>query len=202
MPDPRLPENGTVINRPGAGSAFYRIYLLYPKGKYQFTQSRFPRTAPPPNPAPARTNQNKPNAVYKNDTANNTATAPTNRFDTIKLARPQIDNLPELTPGQKIDLKKVNRKQIEPDRFLPSKHVFAHRDGYAFIDIPKDWDLSQVEIRFFAENGEPLFDLKNPEIRTFRVDKTNFYRAGWQEFEIWLKGKLVEKNKFYLPLEF
>ncbi len=190
MPDPRLPENGTVINRSGAGSAYYRIYLLYPKGKYFFTRSKLPQTPPPTTPSSTSVTSQKP-------------VPPIDKVpDTVSLVRPQIGAIPNLTPGQKIDLKKVDRKPADPDRVLPSKHVFAHRDGYAFIEIPNEWDLSQVEIRFFAENGQPLFDLKSPSIRTFRVDKTNFYRAGWQVFEIWLKGKLVEKNKFYLPLEF
>lgn len=190
IPDPRLPVNGTVINRPGAGTMYYRIYLLYPKGKYQFSSSRLPALPPPtPNPSP-KPNSNKPNPISDNIP------------DTVSRIRPLIGELPDLVPGQKIDLKKVSRKKSEPDRVLPSKHVYAHRDGYAFIEIPAEWDLTQIEIRFFSENGQPLFDLKSPAIRTFRVDKSNFYRAGWQEFEIWLKGKLMERNRFYLPLEF
>lgn len=207
MPDPRLPENGTVITRPGADTMFYRIYLLYPKGRYLFSPSKLPQPEPPaPKPSPKPTPVRPPvPPVTKSDSTKNrsvpVAVLPV-RSDTVSLVKPQIDAVPDLTPGQKFEVKKVHPKTQEPDRFIPSKHVFAHRDGYAFIELPNEWDLSQVEIRFFSENGQSLFDLKSPALRTFRVDKTNFYRAGWQEFEIWLKGKLVERNRFYLPLEF
>jgi len=63
-------------------------------------------------------------------------------------------------------------------------------------------NLANTQIRFFTEEGHALFELINPAIRAFRIDKSNFYRAGWYRFEIWQKGKLIESNLFYLPLEF
>ena len=85
---------------------------------------------------------------------------------------------------------------------MPSLTVFTHRDGYVFIQLPVTVNLTNTQIRFFTEEGQALFELTNPALRSFRIDKSNFYRAGWYRFEIWQKGKMTESNRFFLPLEF
>jgi hypothetical protein len=40
VPDPHIPENGFVDNKPGSSKMFYRIFILFPNSKYIFTKSR------------------------------------------------------------------------------------------------------------------------------------------------------------------
>jgi len=47
-----------------------------------------------------------------------------------------------------------------------------------------------------------LFELKDIKQKNFKLDKTNFYHAGWFRFELYEDGKLLEKHKFYLEKDF
>ncbi len=122
--------------------------------------------------------------------------------DSVARISPKINSLPTLTPGKGIAIKKQIILPTEPKQFMPSLTVFTHRDGYVFIQLPVTVNLTNTQIRFFTEEGQALFELTNPALRSFRIDKSNFYRAGWYRFEIWQKGKMTESNRFFLPLEF
>jgi hypothetical protein len=60
----------------------------------------------------------------------------------------------------------------------------------------------KYDIKFFTANNDLLFELKDVKERNFKIDKTNFYRAGWYKFELYENGDLLEKNKFFIPKEF
>ena len=94
----------------------------------------------------------------------------------------------------------INNK-ARPDVFIPSIHVNTQKDGYVRINLPDDED-KKYSIKFFEEDGTFLFELKEIKERTFKIDKTNFYRSGWFRFELYEKNKLIEKHKFYLEKEF
>ena len=91
--------------------------------------------------------------------------------------------------------------KARPDVFIPSIHVNTQKDGYVRINLPDDED-KKYSIKFFEEDGTFLFELKEIKERTFKIDKTNFYRSGWFRFELYEKNKLIEKHKFYLEKEF
>ena len=44
--------------------------------------------------------------------------------------------------------------------------------------------------------------LKEVKEKEFKIDKANFYAAGWFKFELYEDGKLIEKNKFKIGSEF
>lgn len=215
MPDPTPPENGTIINRPGAGKLFYRLYLMYPKGKFVFSIVRSPIPVPPPslkpvelielpNKEPIASTVQKP-APYKPGSSAIGTVPPIEHLvkpDSVARTRPELSPLPKLTPGTGIEVKKETALPTEPDQYIPSLTVYTHRDGYVFIQLPPECNLSSTQIRFFNDNRQALFELTHPPLRSFRIDKTNFYRSGWYWFEIWQKGKMTEANRFYLPLEY
>lgn len=92
----------------------------------------------------------------------------------------------------------VNNK---PPAFVPSKYVYTYKDGYVRISLPEDADKT-YSIKFFDSEDKPLFELKNVKERSFRIDKSNFYKAGWYKFELYEGAELLEKHKFYLAKEF
>jgi len=93
----------------------------------------------------------------------------------------------------------INSKN-KPNVFTPSVHVYTYKDGYVRINLPDD--EKKYSIKFFEEDETFLFELKDIKERTFKIDKTNFYHAGWFRFELFEDGKLIEKHKFYLEKDF
>jgi hypothetical protein len=92
-----------------------------------------------------------------------------------------------------------NKPKIEG--WTPSKFVYTYNDGYIRISLPDDAE-KKYSIRFFTTDDKSLFELKDIKERNFKLDKTSFYRSGWFKFELYEDGKLIEKNKFFLPKEF
>ena len=109
-----------------------------------------------------------------------------------------IIKLPEL---DKAGVPIVNYKPVQ-DGYMPSLHVYTYRDGYVRISLPPDEKSKKYSIKFFEESGPLLFELKELKEKNFKIDKTNFYHAGWFRFELFEDGKLLEKNKFYLEKDF
>jgi hypothetical protein len=89
----------------------------------------------------------------------------------------------------------------KPNTFHASLHVYTYSDGYVRINLPDDED-KKYGIKFFEEDDSFLFELKDIKTRTFKIDKTNFYHAGWFKFELYENGKLIEKHKFFLEKDF
>ena len=85
--------------------------------------------------------------------------------------------------------------------FVPSFYVYTNKDGYVFINLP-DADRKKYHVKFFEENDNLLFEIKNIKEPALTLDKTNFIHAGWFKFELYNDEKLVEKNKFYLSKDF
>ena len=94
----------------------------------------------------------------------------------------------------------INNKN-NPEVFVSSLHVYTYKDEYVRISLPED-EKKKYAIKFFEDDGNFLFELKDTKERTFKIDKTNFYHAGWFKFELYEDGKLIEKHKFYLEKDF
>jgi hypothetical protein len=106
--------------------------------------------------------------------------------------------LTEINPG---NTPNVNNKP-HLDGFLPSLYVYTHRDGYVKVSLPGSEKPKKYSIKFFEEDDTFLFELKEVKEKSFKIDKANFYHAGWFRFELYEDGKLREKHKFYLEKDF
>ena len=104
-----------------------------------------------------------------------------------------IDSVAAPNPG--------NNKS-RPNAFTPSLYIYTHRDGYVRISLPDDEKPKKYVIKFFEEDQTFLFELKEIKEKDFKLDKTNFYHAGWFRFELYEDGQLIEKHKFYLEKDF
>ncbi|MEP6950919.1 MAG: hypothetical protein ABI863_16655 [Ginsengibacter sp.] len=105
--------------------------------------------------------------------------------------RPGIDTLktiPEVT-------------EIQPSVktwFVPSKRVYTGKDNNVIIALP-DAEKKKYSIKFFEEDGSPIFELKKITESWLTLDKVNFLHAGLFNFEIYSDGVLMEKHKVYIP---
>lgn len=89
-----------------------------------------------------------------------------------------------------------------PPGFIPSQYVYTHLDGYVNINLPDEEKPKKYSIKFFDEEGEFLFEIKEVKERNFKIDRTNFYHAGWFRFELYEDGNLLERHKFFLVKDF
>lgn len=87
---------------------------------------------------------------------------------------------------------------VPKEIYRPSIYVFTQKDGNVSIRLP-DADKSKYLIKFFEEDKQPLFELKDIKDPFLILDKVNFLHAGWFRFELYENGKLLEKNKFQIP---
>jgi hypothetical protein len=95
----------------------------------------------------------------------------------------------------------VKIQPVVPPSFVPSSYVYTNKEGYVYINLP-DASQKKYHIKFFEEDGTPLFELKNITDKGLTLDKANFFHGGWFNFELYNDEKLLEKHKFYLSKMF
>lgn len=117
-------------------------------------------------------------------------------------AKPLTIRIGDLQWGDSSAMPNPNYSKPTFNAFTPSLHVYTYRDGYVRINLPDDEKSKKYSIKFFEEDGSFLFELKEIKEKDFKIDKTNFYHAGWFRFELYENGKLLEKHKFYLEKDF
>lgn len=184
VPDPTAIENGYADMKAVNDHMFYRLYIQQDKGLYRFSKAKKPFRD-----TTKFTQQTQPD--------NNTSPA-----DSMSKAKPfvvKIDGFPGTDSIAGPNPVVVKNK---PTAFVPSLHVYTNRDGYVKISLPDEDKPKKYSIKFFEEDNTFLFELKDIKQKDFKLDKTNFYHAGWFRFELYEDGKLIEKHKFYLEKDF
>lgn len=210
VPDPTTPQNGYVDARAGNDRMFYRLYIQLDQGKYLFSESKRPRsmgfslvdsTKASLNPSDPRNATlpggnlpgGMPNVKRPDLNAGNDSMHTTISFD--EWLQKVGDNKVIGAPSMGIN------NVAKPDVFVPSLHVYTFRDGTVRINLPDDPE-KKYTVKFYEESGDFIFELKDLKARTFKLDKSNFYHAGWFRFELYENGKLIEKHKFQLEKDF
>lgn len=89
----------------------------------------------------------------------------------------------------------------KPNIWVPSIYVYTARDGNIHLKLPEA-DLKKYSVKFYDENNNFLFEVKDLKESSLILDKTNFYHSGWFRFELYADDKLKEKNKFYIEKDF
>jgi hypothetical protein len=116
-------------------------------------------------------------------------------FDTAK--KQVIPVTPVKPPVHKDSVIKVTPPPKEV--YMPSKMVFTAREGNVNIILPNASPARPYQVKFFEENGTPIFELKKVTEKELILDKVNFLHAGWFLFEVYEEGRLVEKHKLLVP---
>ena len=114
-------------------------------------------------------------------------------LDTMSAVRVNVEE-----PKEK-NLPGFNGKRA--DIFVPSQYVFTNREGYVMLNLP-DAAKKKYRVKFFEDNNDFLFELKQISESGLLLDKANFHHAGWFRFELYEGEKLVEKHRFYLDKNF
>ena len=93
-------------------------------------------------------------------------------------------------------------KPFIPDpAWQPSEYVYTALKGYLIIDLPLTTKHKYKLIIYNEANQEimRLKQIKNPKLM---LEKSNFIKAGWYNFELFEDDKLKEKNKFKILADF
>jgi hypothetical protein len=183
VPDPTTPQNGYVDAKAVNDHMFYRLYIMLDKGIFLFS------------------NPKKPVRDTFSVLARTEARDTIQMGDSFIVAKPFNVNLDKFPATDSVAVPNRNNMP-RPVSFVPSSYVFTGRDGYVRINLPENEFLSRYSIKFFEDDGTYLFELKNMTQHDFKLDKANFFHAGWFRFELYDNGKVMEKHKFYLPKDF
>lgn len=182
--DPASPQNGFLDAKAPNDHMFYRLYIMQDKGMYMFSIAK----------RPVKDTQRIANT-------NPVVTNGIDRSDSVEKAKPVVIQLKGFPGTDSVAVPNPVVIKNKPPAFVPSIYVHTCRDGYVCIRLPKNEKTKKYSIKFF-DNEVPLFELKEIKEREFKIDKTNFYHAGWFGFELYEDGKLLEKHKFYLEKDF
>lgn len=87
-----------------------------------------------------------------------------------------------------------------PAGFAQSPYIFTSPDRYVRVELP--FDKRKYTIKFYSETGQPIFELDDVKEKKFKLDRSYFSTAGYINFELYADGKLLEKNKVFLPKDF
>lgn len=216
MADPSTPQNGYVDNKAPNGQQFYRLYIMLEGGRYLFSvakkplndtsytlQRLFADTSMLRNLSRDSLLRIKAGLsnLDRKDFGKITLLDSLLILDSLTRASPAIIRIGNFQTGDSASMPNAVIIKNRPTAFVPSLYVYTNKDGYVKVNLPED-ATKKYTIRFFEEDNTPLFELKELKTRTFRIDKSNFFHAGWFRFEIYEDGKLLEKHKFYLEKDF
>ncbi|MBS1511440.1 MAG: hypothetical protein JST86_11405 [Bacteroidetes bacterium] len=195
--NPQNAENGYADVKPPYNKMYYRVFVSFEGGTYQFSKVARPYKEytetiwqEPGKPLPG--GQAIAGGDFP-DTAFNPLTKGRNKNAANPIYDPKHPN-PAIQP-------KTNLPQINTNTEIityPSRRIFIAKDNNVVIVLP-DAETKKYSVKFFEENETPLFEITKVREDYLILDKVNFVHAGWFYFEVFDNGKLIEKNKLFIP---
>lgn len=79
----------------------------------------------------------------------------------------------------------------------PSSYIYTNTSGYLNISLPEK-DFQLYRIVFFDTEGKELYRVNKLKEHELIMDKANFKKSGWYDFELYKNNELIERNKFFL----
>ncbi|WP_114790879.1 hypothetical protein U0035_20935 [Niabella yanshanensis] len=125
------------------------------------------------------------------------------KYISTKSKRPVVDSsglADAYNSGNKSNTEVNLNPNFIPSGFVQSAYIFASTDRYVRVELPLD--KRKYDIKFYAENGQPLFELNDIKEKRFKLDRSYFSTAGYINFELYADGRLLEKHKVFLPKDF
>ena len=218
--NPQNSENGFVDETPPYNKMYYRLFISFDAGTYIFSEPVRPvKETLPPLPMITQDITVVPFVPSKKDGLSKEPVKDSKKETIVKTDVPvEKTELPPVSKKSKKvkePITKNNTKEkksvqskvektipaVVPDEnavTYPSRRIYAAKDNNIIINLPH-FESRKYLIKFFDEDDKPLFELNKIKEEYLIVEKMNFLRAGWFHFEIYENGKMIEKNKFFIP---
>ena len=182
--DPTTEQNGFMDAKAVNDHMYYRLYIMFDKGMYLFSAAKKPVA----------------DSLHKIRVA-----GPAEKFqpkDSFIKVKPVVIQLNGFPGTDSVTVPNPVQLKNRTNGYTPSLYVYTCRDGYVCIRLPENEKPKKYSLKFFDSEEILLFELKDIKEKEFKIDKGNFYHAGWFRFELYEDGKLFEKHKFYLEKDF
>lgn len=122
--------------------------------------------------------------------------------DEVKLQDPkhpwQIDPRKDSSFQAPPSITTINPPVVRNIVTYPSLRIYTASDHNIVINLP-DAEEKKYTIKFYDDTEKKLFELNNLKDDFLIIEKVNFVHAGWFFFELYEDGRLLEKNKFFVP---
>lgn len=180
--NPQNKENGFADTKPPYNKMYYRVFISFDGGAYRFSEPARPVKDIPEDIAERGTDSTNYDGQLTRDSAGirvsvNHAWNDRNKIEP-KSNLPVVPTSPIIT--------------------YPSRRIYTGRDNNIIINLP-DAASKKYQVKFFDENDAPLFEVNKLPENYLIIEKVNFIRSGWYYFELYENGKIIEKNKFFVP---
>jgi hypothetical protein len=229
LPDPTVPQNGYSDMKAENDHMFYRLFLLFDSGRYQFSRSHRP-ILDLSSPTVEQTADTQSVVIIKPVPEKQPVAPPVTAEKPKPVPKPVIPEKMLILKKRDTILGEISAKYVKrfkdsinlktkdtfslagPDTILikvfvpreiykPSKYVFTEKDGNVRV-LLSDATTKHYSIKFFEEDNTPLFEIKKIPESPLVLDKTNFLHAGWYRFELYADGQLKEKHRLFIPKDF
>lgn len=205
MADPATPQNGFVDNKAPNERMFYRLYIMLEGGRYLFSTARRPVVDSLSSAmgaiSPGLLKNISADSLQRLMKNNSSLVDSLLKADSITRVSPFAIRLKNFQTGDSINAPNAVTLKERTPAYVPSLYVYTNKDGYVKVSLPEAGN-KKYNIRFYEEDDTFLFELKDLKVKTFKIDKANFFHAGWFRFELIEDGKILEKHKFFLESDF
>ncbi|TAH08595.1 MAG: hypothetical protein EAZ12_07475 [Sphingobacteriia bacterium] len=92
---------------------------------------------------------------------------------------------------------KANKKAEKSSKVLKSSYLRMDKKGNLLLHLSKA-DQLNYSITFFSAEKNKLFSIDPIPETELVIEKGNFLKEGWFEYELKEKGKLIERKRFYI----
>ena len=200
--NPQNSVNGFTDSMPPYNKMYYRLFIGFDTGVYLLTPSKRPEV----NTVIDYTRLiQEINALYEKNIKLQEEKVRLQKELAAALAEKNKNKAPAKTAKKNPVTKKPDPTEVSEDIIsqvitYPSKRIFTDKDNNVVTKI-FNVKANKYVIRFLTEDYKLLFEIKNPPEDYFILEKVNFTRSGWYQFEIYKNEYLLEENKFYIANE-
>ena len=200
--NPQNSVNGFTDSMPPYNKMYYRLFIGFDTGVYLLTPSKRPEV----NTVIDYTRLiQEINALYEKNIKLQEEKVRLQKELAVALAEKNKNKAPAKTAKKNPVTKKPDPTEVSEDIIsqvitYPSKRIFTDKDNNVVTKI-FNVKANKYVIRFLTEDYKLLFEIKNPPEDYFILEKVNFTRSGWYQFEIYKNEYLLEENKFYIANE-
>lgn len=193
---PQNLENGYPDRLPPYDRMYYRVMLNFEGGEYVIGPSKRAYPSLPLLPAFDLTKITGPPTNKEMESDEEPLTLNKDRSNVSSKRKRDSLKIKELQERKLASVLNTEPIQIVETAY-PSSRVYTNKQNIVVIAIQQAY-TKKIGLKVFDENQKLILELKRVPDDFLLLEKSNFFHAGWFNFEIYEEGKLFEKNRFFI----